>query len=598
MEDVTPLEELLAGLRGEVQSSGEFTLAAERARDKLRQFQLANLYDYPVFLVAGAVAGGAAWVRIDQRGSLLRFDASSPDLTWADLHALFPSLLGGQGRPDLQSLAIGLNAALALEPASVTLLSTRAALELKPGHPDQLVKLECSPFDGPNPPQLRVLVQLKKRLWQSTGRELKAVATRCAWAPLHLMGNGRPLTASFTGRALATVAWDGPQPLPHIEVQTRVSRRFEGQPRSLFLALGAKESGCWCMVDGIRHPVGGLGEHVLAVAAGEGIALSLSRELVEDEALEALRAEVREAEQAGLDALAHDYLSQPSDETRQLLLASRHDEAPVLVTAEGYPLSLRGLREAVAEQGAFYYTRRKESLKLATRKTIVRLDPVCEPVLTALYPEQLSGERFVEGNTFGSTNKQRWEQATRLRPELQGQFLVQVPLVGVPGEVGIPSSPTVHLCQVRLLLEGRELAVQAFPTLPRCLFAIAEPPGLKPNPTFDGADPQPALDRVREAVEYALDALERRLLDVLAEPRPGHSALLAALEMGERALRKRTPLARTPFMPLADGTRADLVSLLDAGLVIGEEGPVVSEPAMGGLAPLYKKALRRLAASG
>ncbi len=138
------IDRLIDELRreGRVDSRGEFTLDRDKAREKMRRYQLASPQAYVTELIQAAVLKGAGRidVEVDADDTILRFDG--PPFSAAELEELWGSVFATQATPEvraLRQLALGLNGAMGLNPRRVTLSSAgddlgRAAhLLLRPG---------------------------------------------------------------------------------------------------------------------------------------------------------------------------------------------------------------------------------------------------------------------------------------------------------------------------------------------------------------------------------------------------------------------------------------------------------------------------------
>ncbi|MBC8074044.1 MAG: hypothetical protein IAG13_37335, partial [Deltaproteobacteria bacterium] len=154
---------LIAGLRGEgaVASRGQFTLDAEQAREKLRMFQLADPHRWIVLVVQALLARGAQRVDVAIDTDDVRVVADARAFSADELSDL-PNVLLGENvvAPGLRELALGLNAALALDPRWLRLESVDGThgvqLEQRPGERDR-VEAIASAAPG-------VRVQVKRRL--------------------------------------------------------------------------------------------------------------------------------------------------------------------------------------------------------------------------------------------------------------------------------------------------------------------------------------------------------------------------------------------------------------------------------------------------
>ncbi|MEM6296784.1 MAG: hypothetical protein AAGA54_36295, partial [Myxococcota bacterium] len=148
-------DDILAALSegAEVELQGGFSIDKEKARVKMRQFQLSDPRRYVLLLVQAANQQGATQIEfsIDADDMEVRFDGEG--FSKDDLDDLFVSLFGDRGESNLrarQELAVALNAALALNPRWVRVRSHRngsgAKLELRPG-PDELPAAESCDID-------------------------------------------------------------------------------------------------------------------------------------------------------------------------------------------------------------------------------------------------------------------------------------------------------------------------------------------------------------------------------------------------------------------------------------------------------------------
>ncbi|HWB78130.1 MAG TPA: hypothetical protein VG755_24365, partial [Nannocystaceae bacterium] len=118
MNDV---DALLARLRDGTQhtASGTFTLDRERAREKMRQFQLADPHRWIVLLVRAALLRGATRVRVSIDASAVIVELDGPPLSRSDFEELYASMFASSRAPEIQArrdLALAFNAAMALDP--------------------------------------------------------------------------------------------------------------------------------------------------------------------------------------------------------------------------------------------------------------------------------------------------------------------------------------------------------------------------------------------------------------------------------------------------------------------------------------------------
>ena len=142
MNDV---DALLAQLRGNSQhtASGTFTLDRERAREKMRQFQLADPHRWIVLLVRAAVLRGATRVRVSVDASSVIVELDGPPLARSDFEELYASMFASSRAPEIQArrdLALAFNAAMALAPEVLRVESgvgsAAVAFEMRPNEED------------------------------------------------------------------------------------------------------------------------------------------------------------------------------------------------------------------------------------------------------------------------------------------------------------------------------------------------------------------------------------------------------------------------------------------------------------------------------
>ncbi len=174
-----------------------FTLSADEARRKLRDFQLLKPELYVVHLVAAAVALGAERFRVETASdhTEFTFDGRIPEAH--ELEALFSSLTTSGGELWQRELAIGLNGARAFQPEYVEVATYHQG-----GHLLRLLEeeTESGPLAEPWRPfarGTRIVVQLGfqfNRVFNLLGYtppELEVLLGMCRYAPLELSVNGR-----------------------------------------------------------------------------------------------------------------------------------------------------------------------------------------------------------------------------------------------------------------------------------------------------------------------------------------------------------------------------------------------------------------------
>jgi len=148
--------DLITDLRAEgvEESLGSFSLDREKAREKMRQFQLAEPHRYVLELVQAAVCKGATRIRFDIDADDMRMQFDGQPFSLQDLEHLYSSLFARQNTPEndaRRQLALGVNAAMALNPRYLRVTSKDGKhgvqLEARAGHDDEFGEMS-NPPDG------------------------------------------------------------------------------------------------------------------------------------------------------------------------------------------------------------------------------------------------------------------------------------------------------------------------------------------------------------------------------------------------------------------------------------------------------------------
>lgn len=218
--------ELIAGLQADAEfdSAGGFSLDREKAREKMRQFQLADPHRYVLLLVECAVLRGASQIEfeIDADDMIMSFDAA---LEWEDLDELYTSLFidrSGAGIRARRELALACNAVMALNPSFVEIVShgpkggVRA--RLRPDQPDEVERIDDAPAAGEQaPPNTRIHVRERFRPGllvrflrdrQGTIAEEQALRQRCATASTRILLDGKPISFGLPPGLHASVPFE------------------------------------------------------------------------------------------------------------------------------------------------------------------------------------------------------------------------------------------------------------------------------------------------------------------------------------------------------------------------------------------------------
>ncbi len=214
------MSELIAQLAtaGAVEAQGGFTIDPEKAREKLRQYQLADPQRYVLLLVEAAVSSGATKLEfeIDSDDLHLRFDGAS--FRYEQLENIYGSLFAStSGEVDvdeltrlrgLQQLAFAINSAMALNPRFVRVVSVAsegsgASLELRPDAPDQVERIDANEGQSGHAPGNSIHVKDRFRpglvveFFRSIRGNLietKLLREHCRWSRTPIFVNGEQIS--------------------------------------------------------------------------------------------------------------------------------------------------------------------------------------------------------------------------------------------------------------------------------------------------------------------------------------------------------------------------------------------------------------------
>lgn len=233
-EPFDPIAALLASKRSgtEQVEQGRFRLDWKRALDKVKRFQLTDPHRYVLELVQGAVAGGATEITVQtDADDVIIAHRSDAVKDLVELEHLFDFLFAKEGElTALKQLAIGVNAALALEPKFVHVDVGMRRLRLTSHQDLELLPLSGEPVDG-------VRVHVRERLsWRVVTRavgdqtaEVRLMAAHCRFSPAAIIVNGAELERGlaapvvlaqpFGAGAMRGVLALPVKPLPRTEIQ-------------------------------------------------------------------------------------------------------------------------------------------------------------------------------------------------------------------------------------------------------------------------------------------------------------------------------------------------------------------------------------------
>ncbi len=462
--------EVVGGRRG-------FTLDRARAREQMRHFQLANPLHYLLELVQAAVARGASQIRFDILATDVRMAFDGPPFTLEDIDRLYDDVFGNDPARDAQQcLAVGLNAAMAMDPRWVRLESGSAFLELRLGEGDRFGALE-SPIEGTTvhvKERLRpgVIIEFFQNL-AGTLAEEALLRQRCPFAPIPIDLEGEIISQRpVFGPSIialreknAELGW-----VPHHERTMRLVRH-----------------GVW--LD--SHVWAGLPEGVSAMVRHDALRVDVSRaHCVRDGAfasaqqsvvrslpgLGAALAEARAGDEEGLLALRPFLLRH-----RLRAVPERLDSLLVAKGVDGAWVTMAALRLAAARQAAAYVTR---SHKIARDVFSLERDLAC--VLVA--PDQALREWLEEGGV--ASRDQALEHAIvyeaaratwRARP--RRMYLLPPSAERKAGAEHVVVAPAMGQGSFEILFEGHQIESIRSP-IPGLRGLISG--DFRPTPLFDG----------------------------------------------------------------------------------------------------------------
>ena len=263
------LSVFLGGLaaQGVVDSRGHFTLDIEKAREKLRRFQLSTPYHYVLCLLGAACAVGARTLQVHSEGleTIVEFDGQA--FRFADFKDLFGAFLT-PARTAVHELAMGVHGARGLDPEYIKVDSwgqgAGARLEVR-GNTMEVEPLQESPFaDAANRTVFKVYeraglwVSLRLTVSQLRGHrspveEILAASARYAETAVRI--RNQPLNVSRLGNwpAVMRINPQGPPRNPELNPRKSSFQRSKNLkvPFSGYLGFGDGPGGALVVVSGV-----------------------------------------------------------------------------------------------------------------------------------------------------------------------------------------------------------------------------------------------------------------------------------------------------------------------------------------------------------
>ncbi|MAG56327.1 MAG: hypothetical protein CMJ83_08565 [Planctomycetes bacterium] len=532
------IEELIHGLKsdGRVVSRGRFTMDDDKAREKMRRYQLEDPRLYVLELVQAAVRRGATRIDFDIDANDVWMRCDGTPFTLAGLSGVFGSLFESSDRDEhysLQRLAIGLNAALALDPRHLTLRSGDAdgvvELKLRPGQPDHLEVIAAPPgFDEPKT-EIHVRDRFKmghlSEFFRSGNdqQEARYIEERCRYARIPITVNGDDVIRSLA---------DGPMvALTDVDLKTLVGTAgFHSR---------LQDSQVQIVTDGVlitTHEVDCPVPGFLAIVEARGLKKNVSQtDFVRDDAYHRFSKDLERARELATIKLCHGLRDAPFSELARWADTPIREDlaheprrkwgsedqypgclaiAPLwrTVTADQRSVCLRELLEAEARQGFVAYSYlafpalTEDSID---ESPVVKLKNSEERRLVRKLMKGRIREvsRSLENREIAIVNQRRW-RATPLAPNLgQGLYAAQQKFENgnVRGEIGLVQV-TPPQSRFRLVKDGH-LLCEVLVTLPVAgLTCVVEAP-FKPTVDWRSACRDTHFKRAVLAAATAVEAV-------------------------------------------------------------------------------------------
>lgn len=523
------VDDVLTRLRGEAPLTCRlgFTLDRARAREKMREFQLADPRRWVLLLVRAAIMRGASGVAIaiDSAGMTISFDGAP--LEAADFEELYASMFATAEDPLARSrreLALACNAAMALSRGLRIESGDGAsgrALELEAGREDVITAL-ARPRRGTSVRQDdRPRVAVLDRLLgiEAVRPERELLRAGCQFAAARVLLDG----VAISGGIAALEAWGT------VELEPPWSGRCGYAPSGAPNELVVLQHG----VVLTRRTLEGLPQGLVAVVEGAALRTDVSRnEPVQDEQWHALLTAVRRGSDRALRAVAcgptaaqlpawlaavmrarlaaHGLIDRALEDADLRAVA----ELPLWRCLDGRSISTLALAEL--ERVAYVAGLPAEAPVPATHADVLLVSRGEVPRLCAVQPRAIE----CSAELLRAQERERERLAARTRPHPvaladDGWVLRhEVEHAGVRVVLGLPLRPTAT-ASLRWV-SGGYLLCEVTPALPLPLVAIVGA-ALTPNARSDAPVIDPALARAVDVLGLAIDDFIARLAQQLLD---------------------------------------------------------------------------------
>ncbi len=288
---------------GTLDSTGGFTLNAERAHRLIEERLLEEPHYYALCLISGAFALGAERARVVYDTTRFDLTFDGPTLEEESLQDLAAARFRPDSSDAFRELTFGVLAALSLKPIRLVVETKEKdrceGLRLVLNNRERRVEVSRH-LDHGN----RVAINFPKSLFSAWNRQpnaelVQVLKKRCSWTRQHLVVNGKPITDSIDfGPCIAwrRVSRRGEPSMRVKAPEAIVSEAVKGSYSGV-LAVGCSGSAIHLVVNGVVYPFGRTPEFegARAVVYCDGLRKDLSQsQLVQNEAFEELQQWVRD----------------------------------------------------------------------------------------------------------------------------------------------------------------------------------------------------------------------------------------------------------------------------------------------------------------
>jgi hypothetical protein len=546
------MTELMTKLReaGALEAVGRFTLDSDKAREKLRQYQLADPHRYVLLLVEAVVLAGARKLEFEIDADDVRLRCFCRPFRYEQLGDLYASLFvevaasldeheRGHLR-GLQQLAFALNSAMALNPRfirveSVDVEGQGVRLVLEPERPDQLERITGGE------PGTRIHVRDRFRpgllveFFRSLGdgvAEQALLRKHCRWSPTEIVLDGAVISGQveFDGEYwFAETVFDGDRAIGRAAIHLLAHGAAQPGPAHVDLLC----NGVWIERIELERMLVGFAAIVDDDRLGRDVSQT---HVLRDAAYERILASLRDTEARLVARLADRWLAEAGREspttpvwtesTLREWLALRPIEEPRFATVAKVPLwrAIGGgslTTQDLIDSDPLYFSHKSFDFKLTDVAFVVDLfDEEERRLFNVLFARRaIDHELALQLELDRDRHRKLFLTRAHAIRLADGYYLRREPVVGkldpdsspISGEVGLRSLG--HLDGwVRLVREGcllQEVRL-AYPIHGLCAVIQAE---FTPNDGWDHAQVDARLGQVVFALLRGLE----RMLRAIAE---------------------------------------------------------------------------------